>query len=189
MAGYRKTFPFGKSNLSVRRPGALTVPKISRAPRPETDDMSDEEFDRLVDVNALPGEQWRPIPTYDGWYEASSLGRIRRNRPHHANPRGVHVLAPKVHWKGYLQVQLCKDGRARSFKVHVLVAAAFHGAPPSDAPHIDHIDGDKTNNRPINLEYVSNLENQRRRRSLEQRLADARRLIARGTKLCAAVAS
>jgi|GEM_PF-6237192 len=23
------------------------------------------------------GEEWRPIPSLDGWYEASSLGRIR----------------------------------------------------------------------------------------------------------------
>ena len=61
---------------------------------------------------------------------------------------------------GYLKVRIKHaDGKIRSRYVHHLVAEAFLGFRP-DGADIDHIDGDRTNNRPENLRYCTRKENQ-----------------------------
>lgn len=47
--------------------------------------------------------------------------------------------------------------------VHRLVASAFHGPAPSPLHHVDHIDRDRSNNRPANLRWVTPAENLARR--------------------------
>lgn len=61
--------------------------------------------------------------------------------------------------KGYLGVKLGHPDAL--FGVHQAVAMAFHGMPPANTV-VDHIDGNKHNNRPENLEYVTNSENVKR---------------------------
>jgi hypothetical protein len=53
------------------------------------------------------------------------------------------------------------DGKAGrlNFKTHVLVAKCFIGKKPKGDVVIDHIDGNKTNNRVSNLRYITRLEN------------------------------
>jgi hypothetical protein len=52
---------------------------------------------------------------------------------------------------GYLEIA--------SVRVHRIVAAAFHGEPPTKEHVVDHIDTNKQNNRPDNLRWVTRLEN------------------------------
>jgi HNH endonuclease len=54
---------------------------------------------------------------------------------------------------GYLQTRLC----SRIYKVHRVVYALVHGG--DCPPMIDHIDGDKKNNRPVNLRPATTKEN------------------------------
>ena len=64
---------------------------------------------------------------------------------------------------GYLRVCLCRDGKKIDKAIHRLVAEAF--VPNDDPEHkdtIDHIDGDKTNNRADNLQWLSNADNIRK---------------------------
>lgn len=110
-------------------------------------------------------EEWRPIP---GWpYEASSLGRIRRAAKGASTHPG-RVLKTNGRHNGpgsYRSVRLSRGSResVRSFCVHQLVAAAFMGeAPPGMV--VNHIDCDKENDRPENLEYVTQGENVRHAR-------------------------
>lgn len=99
------------------------------------------------------GERWRPIPRAPG-YEASSLGRIRLV--------GHTPIKPRLTRKGYEIVDVVADGRpSRTIEVHVLVADTFLGPRPSGLT-VDHL-GEKRDNRPTQLEYVSNLVNQQRR--------------------------
>lgn len=94
-------------------------------------------------------EIWRPIPGFDGYW-ASSLGRVKSTR--RKTPR---ILKPIPH-RGYVVVKLGDPNKA--FGVHQVVARAFHGEP-DDGEVVNHINGNKTDNRPENLEYTSNSGN------------------------------
>lgn len=59
---------------------------------------------------------------------------------------------------GYYQVKLFKDNKWYYKRVHRLVAQHFVDNP-NDFPQVNHIDGNKRNNKAINLEYISNKEN------------------------------
>ena len=60
--------------------------------------------------------------------------------------------------RGYLLVNLYRDGKPRNFLVHRLVAMAFLGGIPRGM-QVNHKDGDKKNNRLENLEVVTQEEN------------------------------
>lgn len=90
-------------------------------------------------------EEWREVPGYEGLYEVSDLGRIRRNGK---------ILKPFKDRYGYFQVSLCKNGIMRTFTIHRLVAYAFINNP-NNYPEINHKDEDKTNNAVYNLEWCT----------------------------------
>lgn len=100
----------------------------------------------------VDGEEWREVPDALG-YLASSLGRVK-----HASP-GRKPAKPVPNKRGYGRIW---TGGTRETKVrrtvHSLVAAAFHGPRP-EGMVINHIDGNNQNNRPENLEYVTQKEN------------------------------
>mgnify|MGYP000851313501 FL=1 len=102
-------------------------------------------------------EIWKPIPSTDGYYEASSLGRVRRARPG-ASTRVGRILRPATNRLGYLVVVLHRNGHIKHRYVHSLVAEAFIGPCP-DGLEINHKNGRKADNCPSNLEYCSHSEN------------------------------
>lgn len=97
-------------------------------------------------------ELWKAIPSFEGKYEASTAGRIRRIGSGHGVVCG-RILKQGEHACGYLTVSLHKENRGHMFLVHRLIALAFIG-PWADAMEVNHKDGDKRSNRPDNLEYV-----------------------------------
>lgn len=90
-------------------------------------------------------------------YEASSFGRVRRSTPGRKTYAG-RVMTAKLLKIGYFAVAPTVNGKNKTFYVHDLVAAAFIGAKP-EGMHVNHIDGNKENNLPLNLEYVTRMEN------------------------------
>jgi transcriptional regulator with XRE-family HTH domain len=67
-------------------------------------------------------------------------------------------LKPAMGTDGYPFVALCKDGIRRQFTLHELVTDAFLGKRPKGL-EVNHKDGNKTNPRLENLEYVTKSEN------------------------------
>jgi hypothetical protein len=94
------------------------------------------------------GEVWKQIP-FAPEYEVSNYGRL-------LNKDGSIKKVTKVK-DGYLKTNLMLGGRHRSFTVHKLVMLTFVGQGNTNT--IDHLDGNKLNNRLDNLEYVSHKEN------------------------------
>lgn len=94
-------------------------------------------------------EVWKDIPPYVGYYQASSNGRIRR-----INPRYGNGILAQVPVKTYLHAHLCVNAKRKLEKVHRLVAMAFHRLPV-DGEQVNHKDGNKQNNIPDNIEWVT----------------------------------
>src|SRR5258708_27104956 len=86
-------------------------------------------------------EEWRRIPDWP--YEVSSLGRIRRKET-------GRVLKPILDKNGYHHVSLSK-GKARKFRVHILVCLAFNGPRPLGHQCRHYPDNKPANNRASNL--------------------------------------
>lgn len=110
-------------------------------------------------------EEWRDIEGYDGFYQISDKGRvksIKRQRVLSGRKYIVNkekILKPYKHNGGYLKINLCKDGKVKSFFIHRLILQAFK--PTKEKLNVNHIDGNKENNNLENLEWVTQKENVR----------------------------
>lgn len=103
-------------------------------------------------------EIWRDIEGYEGLYQVSNLGKVRSLR--YKNRDEVRELFLKPHNRGYLQVELYKDGKGKTFTVHRLVAKAFVEGYAENKV-VNHIDENKQNNVSTNLEWCTMLYNAR----------------------------
>jgi len=99
-------------------------------------------------------EFWRNIYGYKGLYQVSNKGRVRS-----CKYNKVRILKMGKNNKGYLYVNLCANGGYRSFSVHRLVASIFVNGDKSLT--VNHRDGNKENNIPSNLEWVTMEQNQK----------------------------
>lgn len=86
-------------------------------------------------------------------YDVSNLGRIRNNKTN-------YILSQSLAGKGYLgvTVSLGERGKIQRIRTHRAVAELFI-PNPNNLPQINHIDGNKTNNKVENLEWCTNQEN------------------------------
>lgn len=95
-------------------------------------------------------EIWKDISGYEGLYQVSNLGNVKSmNWGGRGYSKNLYL---KPHNKGYLQVELKKDGKRKMFVVHRLVAQAFI-QNPNNFPIVNHKDENKTNNSAENLEW------------------------------------
>lgn len=111
----------------------------------------------------LPAEVWKPVNGYTGLYEVSDKGRIKAlpkridsGKCHRSWPE--HIMQTAEDNKGYLRTVLSKGGKAKTVKVHRVVAEAFlHN--PNGYTQVNHLDGNKHNNAASNLEWCDQSEN------------------------------
>ena len=105
-------------------------------------------------------EIWRDIPSYEGLYRVSNLGRVKSLERFDALGHRVkeRILKPSRDRYGYYQVVLCKNSIVKAYKVHRLVWSAFNGQIPENM-QVNHINEVKSNNRLENLNLMTCKEN------------------------------
>lgn len=96
-------------------------------------------------------EEFRPVRGYERYY-VSDLGRVLNTKT------GRFLKMHKNNKTGYLQLGLWKDGKMKLFLIHRLVATAFI-PNPDNLDTVDHINGQKNDNRACNLQWLSNHDN------------------------------
>jgi hypothetical protein len=107
----------------------------------------------------MTSEIWKPVVGYEGIYEVSNAGNVKRIWAPKNNQHCLgRVLAGDI-GGGYRRVGLYRDGKGERVAIHHLVLEAFIGPMPSGKEQANHKNGVKTDNRPENLEYVTRSEN------------------------------
>lgn len=108
-------------------------------------------------------EIWKDIKGYEGYYQASNLGRIRsvdryvKNKNGYNKRRGL-ILSQSEDKDGYPCVVLCKNTNRKTCIVHRLIAITFFDKDSSTL-EVNHIDFNKKNNNINNLELITREEN------------------------------
>lgn len=104
-------------------------------------------------------EIWRDINyrrIMPDMYQVSNMGRIR-------NKLSGHIMAQCPSEKGYMMVCFRTNPEEKrshcSIKIHKIVAHTFVSGFDKQHNEVDHINGDKTDNRASNLEWVTHIEN------------------------------
>jgi hypothetical protein len=109
-------------------------------------------------------EIWKDIEGYDGYYQISRLGRIKRVDAMINGKGGVRrirkgrILVQSIKSNGYYMVQLSVYSKEKLHTVHRLLALAFIPNPEKH-PLVNHINGDRTDNRLENLEWCTHSHN------------------------------
>ncbi|BEV43985.1 NUMOD4 motif-containing HNH endonuclease [Afipia carboxidovorans] len=98
---------------------------------------------------------WRAVPGFEGYYEASSDGRIR------SVSSGHELSTSSLAGSGYVKADLWKANARKQTYLHRVIAETFLEPPTDDRTEINHIDGNKRNNAASNLEWSSRSENVR----------------------------
>lgn len=108
-------------------------------------------------------EQWKDIKGYEGLYLISNRGRVLSLYQYKKNGDSGYFINTRELKKsmtttGYEKVELSKNGKKKSHKIHRLVAKHFV-ANPFNREVVNHIDGDYLNNNADNLEWCTTAEN------------------------------
>lgn len=98
-------------------------------------------------------EIWKPIKNYEKLYEISNYGNIKS-----LIYKKEKILKPYMTSTGYYKIDLRKNNIRKIRPIHKLVAETFIDNP-NNLSEVNHKDGDKTNNKVWNLEWVTRSDN------------------------------
>lgn len=133
--------------------------------------MNYPELNQLSNVLCLEGEVWKDIKGFDGYYQVSNLGRVKRLNC--VSRRGIkfqeNVLKANNDSRGYPQVSL-NFNKTRVARVHRLVVEAFLSEPSPELVAeckasglsyvlVNHLDENPLNAKISNLEWCSPVHN------------------------------
>lgn len=95
-------------------------------------------------------EIWKALKDYEGLYEVSNMGRLRRYNG--------KILKPFRTRNGYIHAVVVKDGVKKQLLMHRAVAIAFI-KKPKGKDIVNHINNNPSDNRAENLEWCTQSEN------------------------------
>lgn len=98
-------------------------------------------------------EIWKDLKNYEGLYKVSSCGRIISTKRYKKEAKYGHNTP-----KGYKFFIISKNKKTKSVLMHRIIAETFI-PNPENKPYINHINGDRSDNRVENLEWCTEREN------------------------------
>ncbi len=104
-------------------------------------------------VEELEVEKWKIIPEFNNYY-VSNLGRVKSKKRQGSSGGLLQLCKDR---KGYYVINVRNTIKKKLVKVHKLVAQCF--LLINSIEMINHIDGNKLNNRLSNLERTTNIKN------------------------------
>ena len=123
-------------------------------------------------------EIWRNIKGHEELYQVSNLGNVKSLNRYvkgkiyqniHFKPGNSKSVIPDS--KGYFRVCLWKNNKRELKRIHHLVALAFPEICGEwfEGCEVDHINGNKTDNRAVNLRVCTHTENMNNPITLERK--------------------
>jgi len=107
-------------------------------------------------------ENWKDVPDYEGYYQASTLGNIRTVKRFKVDSLGRKMTSKSIVLKqflnksGYLSVGLWKNGCFKNYHIHKIIAITFLNHKKCKHKEVvDHINDIKIDNRLENLQLVT----------------------------------
>ena len=97
-------------------------------------------------------ENWKDVPGYEGLYQISDFGNVKSlisNR----------LLKPSQDKFGYVRFNALKNKKSKTLRIHRLVMEVFN--PINSFMQVNHIDGNKSNNKLDNLEWCTDSDNKK----------------------------
>lgn len=115
--------------------------------------MTNEKVNQVI---SLEGEIWKPVVGFEGLYEVSNLGRVKRlpkqTRLHRPFISKEKLMSYSLDKYGYPTLMLSNKSIRKLCKIHRLVAIAFLDNP-NNFEQVNHKNEIKTDNRVVNLEW------------------------------------
>lgn len=138
----------------------------SKLSKEEYDDfLKFQELSQSLQYNDFDGEYWVSVQEGGGFYSLSNYGRIKRESAYVRSSNGVSMfwqgkIIRQRKQRGYYSVMMCVANTKRSYRVHRLYCKYFI-ANDNNLPYINHDNGIRHDNRPKNLIWCNNSENQK----------------------------
>lgn len=104
----------------------------------------------------------KSINNYEGLYSIDREGNVKSHKRKRLCGRlyPEKIMKQTLSGNGYYNLQLCKDGLIKGHTIHRLLAETFI-PNPENKPQVNHKNGVRTDNRLVNLEWVTASENQK----------------------------
>lgn len=102
-------------------------------------------------------EIWKDVVGFEGLYQVSNLGNVKSLNYLRSGQERI-LKQNTINKRGCRQVKLFRDGKHYCKQVHRIVAEAF--VPnPENKPQVNHINENPSDNRAINLNWMTAKEN------------------------------
>jgi len=118
---------------------------------PWVDDIDEDFYEQVL-------EEFRDIPWYEWYYQASNLGNIKSLFDWRHNTYRNKILKSDL-CKWYYRIVLQINNIRKRFQTHRLICLTFLDNP-ENKKQVNHKDWNKINNRLENLEWVTQSENE-----------------------------
>ena len=96
---------------------------------------------------------YKPIPGFPKYY-AHTSGQVYRQKK-----KGYRPVKPWYDRDSYANIAVSRKGKKSRQFSHRLVALGFHGKPKKQQTLVRHLDGNRVNNKPLNLKWGTPQEN------------------------------